>query len=415
VMPFVRTWFGAGGTRYPHAFANTPLCCPARASIMTGRYAHNHGVRSNQSALSLDQDTTIQKALHDAGYRTALVGKFLNQWDLSTPPPNFDRWTLLSNVLDGVRFDNPQYYGATWNVDGALREVETYSTRFIGKRAVRFLEDQEAQDGVPWLLYVAPSAPHLPATAEATYADAPVRFWPGNPATAERDLSDKPPGWRRRQISLKEGRALRESQYRTLMSVDDLVERIAHKLNALDEGRSTLAFFVSDNGFLWGDHGRKGKTYPYNDSVGIPFYLRWPGHVPKGGTDRRLVALVDIAPTIRTAAGLAPNPVPAMDGRSLLDSAWHRDRLLLEYFPSADSRTREWASTWTRRFQYTEYYAPDTGEVTFREFYDLVADPWQLENLYGDGDPANDPSPQETEELSATLAEDRACAGSACP
>jgi arylsulfatase A-like enzyme len=415
VMPFTTRWLRDGGTRYPRAFANTPLCCPARASIMTGLYAHNHGVLSNQSADQLDQDATIQKALHDAGYRTALVGKFLNQWELSTSPPNFDRFAIISNKLNGQLFGNDYYNGGLWNVNGAMRVVDEYSTRFVGRRAVSFLKAQEAQDPTPWFLFVAPAAPHLPARPEPIYAEAPIAFWPGNPATEELDLSDKPPWWQVAAISETHGRLVREQQYRALMSVDDLVERLAGTLRSLEETRRTLVLYVSDNGFAWGEHGRRGKTLPYAESVKVPMFIRWPGHIPSSSIDRRLVAHVDITPTIRAAVGLPADPAHPPDGRSLFDPNWERDRLLLEFFPTADSMTPQWASTWTPGYQYTEYYEADTGVVSFRELYDLAADRWQLDNLYGDAVPENDPSTEDTAALSATLARDHACAGVSCP
>jgi arylsulfatase A-like enzyme len=415
VMPFTRKWFVNGGTRYPRAFANTPLCCPARASIMTGLYAHNHGVLNNQSGANLDQDATIQNALHEAGYRTALFGKFLNRWELTTPPPHFDRWSVYSNQLDGEVFTNPTYYGGLWNVDGAMKQVAAYSTRFVGRRATAFLRDQELEDDRPWFMFVTPNAPHPPSTPETAYADAPVSFWPGSPATSEADLSDKPPWWQTRGMSQLRGRTVRIKQYRALMSVDDLVERIAKTLGQLDEARSTFALFVSDNGYLWAEHGRWGKTLPYDGSVRVPMFLRWPRHVPSGVIDRRLVAHVDIAPTIRAAAGLAPDSSHPLDGRSLLDLGWDRDRLLLEYFPSAGSITPAWASTWTPKSQYIEYYDPANGEVSFRELYDLRNDPWQLDNRYADRNLANDPSEAETAALGARLGQDRVCAAQTCP
>jgi arylsulfatase A-like enzyme len=415
VMPFTRKWFGLAGVSYPRAFANTPLCCPARATIMTGRYTHNHGVLNNRVGGNLDQNTTIQKALRDAGYRTAIVGKFLNRWDLSVPPPNFDRWSLVSNVLSGEVFTNDYYYGGLWNVNGALRNVPTYSTRFIGSRAVSFLRAQEADDATPWYLYVAPPAPHLPATPESAYAYAPVDFWPGNPATEERNLSDKPPWWQTRAISESRGRRLRTREYRALMSVDDMVERISNALANLGEGRSTLVFFISDNGYAWGEHGRKGKTLPYPASVKVPMFLRWPRHVPAGTVDRRLVGHVDVTPTIRAAVGLPDDRAHPLDGRSLLDRTWQRDRILLEYFRTPESSTPPWASTWTSEYQYTEYYDRTTGALAFRELYDLIGDPWQLNNLYADASSANDPSDEVSAALSATLAQDRACVGVSCP
>ncbi|MBA3429894.1 MAG: sulfatase-like hydrolase/transferase, partial [Actinobacteria bacterium] len=107
VMPKTRAIFGSGGTRYNNAVATTPLCCPSRASIFSGRYAHNHGVVSNASAGALNQDLTIQAQLRRAGYRTAVAGKFLNGFPSS--PPHFDRWA----VHRGRR-----YFDATFDLDG---------------------------------------------------------------------------------------------------------------------------------------------------------------------------------------------------------------------------------------------------------------------------------------------------------
>src|SRR5918992_225131 len=92
-MPATRRWLLDSGTRFPNAFATTPLCCPSRASIYTGQYAHNHGVRLTEDAL--DHRNTLQRYLQEAGYQTGIVGKFLNSWDYQNDPPHFDRFTLI--------------------------------------------------------------------------------------------------------------------------------------------------------------------------------------------------------------------------------------------------------------------------------------------------------------------------------
>ena len=118
-----------------------------------------------------------------------------------------------------------------------------------------------------------------------------------------------------------------------------------------------------------------------------------------------------MAPTILDAARVEPDPDEPMDGRSLLDDAWSRDRMLLESWPWGGASAPQWASLWTRRYQYTEYYAED-GDIVFREFYDLRADPWQLTNLLHDGRPGNDP---DVEALHDRLRLDTRCVGAACP
>lgn len=142
--------------------------------------------------------------------------------------------------------------------------------------------------------------------------------------------------------------------------------------------------------------------------MAIPLLMRRPGHVAKGSSTRRLVANVDVAPTVLRAAGVSPDQ--PMDGIPLTGGRT-RSRLLLEYF--LDRRnTPEWASTQTATSQYTEYYAEDGETVTFSEYYDLQSDPWQLRNTLADENPLNDP---DVERWSQRLSEDRRCRGEECP
>jgi arylsulfatase A-like enzyme len=406
VMEDTRRWFQAKGTRFSDAYVTTPLCCPARASIFTGRYAHNHGVRNNVSAGSLDQRSTIQRYLRQAGYRTAMAGKYFNGWDLSEPPPYFQRSAV----------QKWGYHDAIFGVNGTQRRIPGYSTTFIRKKALDFLNWFEEQDATPWLLFVAPFAPHGPFEPEKRYAHAPVPPWTTNPAIKESDLSDKPP-FLSRSLTAKEAKVYRRQQLRTLMSVDDLVDGLMRELGRLNERHDTLAFYLSDNGYFWGEHGQADKRLPYTPSVRIPLLMRWPEHVAPGGIDGRPVANVDLVPTIMEAAGIAPAPGYPLDGRSLLGPAI-RDHTLHEYFVDGDGSLPEWGSIRTGTYQYAEYY-DDSGATSFREYYDLESDPWQLQNLLHDGDPANDPSALELERLSTQLRRDRLCQGTegseACP
>jgi arylsulfatase A-like enzyme len=390
VMPDTRKWFGQGGTGFTNAYATTPQCCPSRSSIFTGRYAHNHGVLTNGSTANLDHGTTVQYHLNQGGYATAIFGKFLNGWPLANAPPNFDTWSIFNSPY-------PSYVGREWNVDGVVQKIDRYPTRYIADRAISFVRNA-AQ---PWFMVLAPPNPHEPYTAERVYAQADVGRWAGNPAVFESDRSDKPPYVRNAAYSFADGNDVRTRQLRSLMSVDDMVDRIFVTLGNVGVRRNTLAFFISDNGFLWAEHGLKPqKAVPYTPAIQVPFFARWPGHLPGGATDSRLVANIDIAPTILSATlGTAP---PAIDGRSLL-SNHTRDRLLLEAWRSNNAEIPPWASTLTRGGQYVEYYGPG-NETVFREFYDLTADPWQLENL-------GQPPPGWTERLTS----DRICAGAGCP
>ena len=376
VLRFVRHWFGRQGRTFKEALDTTPLCC------------------------------SIARYLQEAGYRTGFAGKLFNFWHVEDDPLYFDRWSVYhpTNVSNG-------YFDMRWNLNGRLKQVHTYSTDFIAEQGVKFIRSSEANDDKPWFLELSTYAPHLGPGPEARYANASVGPFPTTPAMTERDRSDKPPFVRAQHATVEDGRKAREGQLRMLMSVDDLVAKVAGTLRQTEETRDTLAIFVSDNGYLWSEHGVTAKGTPYSAGVHVPLLARWPGHIEEGTVDGRIVAIIDIAPTIVDAAGVEPDADEPMDGRSLLDRTWTRPRLLLEYWRWRGSTAPPWASIWSRHYQYTEYYDV-AGEITFREYYDLVHDRWQLVNLLHDGDPGNDP---DVGPLHDRLTADRSCVGGACP
>jgi arylsulfatase A-like enzyme len=403
-MPATRRYFQKGGVDYTNAFVTTPLCCPSRSSIMTGRYVHNHGVHGNGLGPRLDDSTTVQRYLHRAGYRTALIGKYLNSWGTWKPPRFWDRFAYF------LPWGN-KYYGASFNIDGKLRETKSHSNRFMAKYSVRLMQQFERNDDAPWFIYVAPKAPHMPFRPAPKHRAAKVRGFDGNPAAEEAGLEDKPPWIRSCTVhcgDLREGRMDAVRQQRTLLSVDDLVRDVFRQMDRLDEDRTTLAFYMSDNGYMWGEHGMIGKGQPYEQSVRIPLYARWPGHLPAGTRDHRLVANIDIAPTIFQASGARPSH--SIDGRSLLREV-SRDHLLMESL--AGGKDGWWGSVRTATERYTEYYNDAAQErLAFREYYDLSQDPWELDNvLYSKQAEAETLAA----ELAALLDAAKTCAGTACP
>ena len=410
VMPAVRKYFGEQGRAYSNAFVTTPVCCPSRASIMTGQYAHNHGVQSNIPDVTLDefvQRDTIQKRLHSRGYTTGYFGKFLNGWALTKDPQHFDTYALANS---GDNKSDTRYFNTNFAVKNEGESsyhdeiAEGYVTDYLGDKGVDFIEThQEA----PWLMILAPTASHAPFTSESVYSDAWVGEWSGNKAVREKDRSDKPPYVRASDVGLSRGQHIRALQLRTLMSVNDIMERTFSALRRIDESRDTLAIYISDNGYMWGEHGLAAKDVPYTPSVKIKMFARWPAAIPANSVDSRLVANIDIAPTVLAAAGLDPFGV---DGRNLLDPQWARDRILLEHWCNMSNCNR-WASTRTKEYQFVEYYDAD-GRTTFKEYYDQRRDPWQLRNLLRDGDRNNNP---DWEALSEQLTADRTCAGPSCP
>jgi len=332
-----------------------------------------------------------------------MAGKYLNRWPLTKPPPWFDRWAHAN----GGYFDRP------WDVDGPIRRVPTYTTTFIGDKALEYLADfDKADDARPWFLYLATFAPHNPPRPEPKYAHAVFPDWQ-RPRVDHRDASDKPRYLRQRSVP-SDGAILRlrTEQLRTLLSVDDMVDRVFQALQAQGELDNTLVFFLSDNGYSWGEHRYTGKFVPYTESIKVPFLVRWPRRLQGGTTDDRLVANIDIKPTVLDAAGIPADPGDTIDGRSLL-APGGRAALLTEYWrdPANARGIRTWASLRTSTYQYVENY-DQPGGGTFREYYDLQVDPGMERNLLADADPANDPA---VDQLGAELATARRCAGASCP
>lgn len=209
---------------------------------------------------------------------------------------------------------------------------------------------------------------------------------------------------------MNDGRRFRLKQMRTLESVDDMIQGAFRTLGRKGETRRTLAILVSDNGLLWGEHKLSSKYHSYTQSVQIPLAIRWPGRVPKKATRRGLVGNIDIAPTILDATGIGPEHT--MDGRSLLGS-WNRSKLFLEQWKTT-SQVPTWKSLRSKRWQYTEYF--DSNEkLTFREYYNLRKDPWQLRNLLMDGSERSGPNSDRLRILHRRVLRAAVCSGMECP
>ena len=433
-MPKTRQWFKTGGTdgsgpfeggtSFPNAAANTPWCCPARATIFTGQYSHNNGqtdtteIRIGTTEAAAKQQQTLQAYLSRAtpSYRTGIFGKYLNGWDIScsrppgnsaVPPPFFDDYAIF----------NFAYSPTCVNENGTEKQVWRYSTRYVTEKALDFLDNAGNQ---PWFLYVAPYTPHEPFVPEANDMDAPVPALTETDSFFENDRTDKPP-WLREGETLYDADWNRDqfkNQLRMLRSADDMVDAVMRKVRSLGQDENTIAFFTSDNGYQWGDHGASGKARPYGSSIDVPLFVRWPGWTGHSGnqTDNRIVGHVDLAPTALDVAGITPGGGDQKDGRTLLDTSNPRKRILTEV-AGGSSKAGRWSSIHTADFRYTENYGINVDDTTnysnpFREYYDLTRDPLELTNLLGDGDLTNDPPIQE---LAAAVASDRACAGASCP
>jgi arylsulfatase A-like enzyme len=403
-MPAVSRWFVDGGVTFSSAYTTTPLCCPSRASVLTGQYMHNHGIDDNvedADRLQRVQRRTVQAALRKAGYRTGLFGKLFNNWPNEIDPSFFDRWATTPFVT---------YTEDEWNVNGVVRPVYQNSVSYLGDLFLDFASTGEQQDRRPWFALVGFMAPHLPITLEPRYASIDVPPVQMTAARREVDRSDKPPYVR--QNPLRHGSGIddrRVAALRSLIAVDDQIDRMMRRLEDLGELDETLVILLSDNGYLWGEHGLFQKSAPYQETVHVPMTARWPGHILPGSTDDRLVGLLDVAPTVLAAAEMTLPP--RLDGVDLLGDGPGREQLLLEFRKLEGEEVPSWSAIVTHTSIFVEYRAVGGGLIA-REYYDLANDPEQLVNLFGDGDPTNDP---DARTLSSDLRSMMGCAGVTCP
>ncbi|HEV8628755.1 MAG TPA: sulfatase [Thermoanaerobaculia bacterium] len=420
-MPQTRRLLQVPGTTFTNAFVSYPLCCPSRATLLTGQYAHNHGVRGNRPPgggyTALDHQNTLPVWLQAAGYYTAHLGKYLNGYGEIAPPLVPPGWSRWFGLVDPSTYS---LYDYTVSDDGTLvhhgRAAADYQTDVLAVAAEQVIRERAGRG--PSFLIVAPVAPHLersdvggkgtpprPAPRHAgRFADEPL---PPTPAFDEADVRDKPDAVRRLPRISPRARAgiLRtyRAQLAALLAVDDLVARLVGALAETGELDRTVIVFTSDNGFFHGEHRlRDGKFLPYEEAVRVPLLVRGGGF-PAGAAATQLVANVDLAPTLLALAGVAPGR--ELDGVPLLplalDPALERGRALL--LEGLEGNRDTYTAVRSERWLWVEY---DNGS---RELYDLEHDPFELESLH-----AVARWGAVREELAGRLATLRSCAGESC-
>jgi N-acetylglucosamine-6-sulfatase len=413
----------ANGTRFTNFYATFPLCCPSRASFLTGRYAHNHGVTSNRPPdggyPAFDDSSTVATSLRAIGYRTGFIGKYMNEYGVfaaedpvGTVPPGWSYWFASLGS---------RYNGWWANVNGRLQRfryrARDYHTDVLASRAERFIA-RNLRAERPFFAMVSTLAAHTDGSrrderfnppSAPRHSDAFKRAsLPRPPSFNEGDVSDKPSFIRGLpRLGPVERRQLRDhhrARLRSLLAVDELVGRLIRTLRAARALRNTFVIFSSDNGYALGEHRlRNSKFSLYEPTARVPFIVRGPG-VPAGAARSQLAGNIDFTPTVLEIAG-APAPDP-IDGISLLpliaDLNYLADRdLLLENTRGTAIRSPGW--------MYAEH--PADGPAREWQLYDLAADPYQLESLHDTTDPS---VVAKRTELARRLAELRACSGSSC-
>jgi N-acetylglucosamine-6-sulfatase len=421
-MRKTRVLLGERGTTFENFFVTSSLCCPSRASILRGQYPHNTQIMGNRPpsggfetfrALG-HEESTIATWLEAAGYHTAFFGKYLNGYRMvDGVPPGWNDW------FAGGPFG---YFGFAYNLNenGEVvrygRRSQDFMTDVLSRKATEVIQ-RAAESRQPFFLYVAPFAPHGPASFAPRHENLFRRVrLPRRPAFNEPDVSDKP-SFIRSLPPLARGHewarpAWMSNHYRdrlrSLQSVDDMVATIVNTLGETGLLDETYIFYTSDNGFHMGEHRLPAfKGTAYEEDIRVPMVVLGPG-VPVGKRVEAIGLNIDLAPTFAEIAGAEPPGF--VDGRSLLpllddpDQPWRQSFLiehgelgLQELLPGGS-----FEAVRTARWTYVEHRY---GE---RELYDLDRDPYQLENLAEHADPSL------VDELSLRLAELSGCAGSTC-
>jgi len=364
------------GVYFANSFVTTPVCGPSRVSLLSGRLASTLGVSVNEGVpAQFDSTRTIAVELQRAGYRTALLGKYLNGYHELFPivAPGWNEWRVFRDGAGELFGPGSLYEDPLWSLNGRPVQDTGYSTDLLARYAVEFIEQNADQ---PFFLFVSFWAPHVPlrpaerhrGLLEGTAPPAPDSLF-------EENLTDKIPELRDARRSPDPARdwdLVFPLYVELLLSVDEAVADIREALENLGIDRETIVVFTSDNGFLFGEHGAIGKGLAYEESIRVPLVV-WSPQLEAQEVQEQVLN-IDLAPTF---AELAGTTMPA-DGRSLVPLLrgekvpWRRS-FEVEWRPGFGLRGRSYRAIRTPFSKYIEW---DDGHC---ELYLLASDPLELE------------------------------------
>ena len=436
LLPKIKSLVLDQGVRFVNSFADFPLCCPYRASLLTGQASHNHGIKTNKGgwfAYRSREPNSLPVWLQAAGYKTAIFGKYINDYGKSvsdgrikrssapTTPPGWNEWFVFYGRGGQETEGDNGYFNWRASHNGTVLDFGTstadYSTDVVFSRAVDFIL---AQDSNPFFVLITPKAPHvadkhpaLPAPRHKNvlpYAKMRVtRTSEGHPAYNEANTDDKP-AWVKK-LRLMNGKMQKkvDEMYQgallSLLAVDEGVEAVINAISKAGKLDNTFLCFTSDNGWFYGEHRIvKGKAHGYEPSLRVPLACRGPG-IPAAEIRVQLVNNLDLAATIIDWAGARPGV--ALDGASLAP-AFHDARAPWRsaiFFEGRTSRSETQAVRGVRTAA-RKYMLYDDGS---EELYDLERDPDELENRARADEYKTDLD--KLRELTRSL---QKCSGSAC-
>jgi N-acetylglucosamine-6-sulfatase len=453
VMPKTTRLLARPGTRFSDYIATTPQCCPSRASLLTGQYAHNHGVLTNGRGYAglVGKDNVLPVWLQQAGYNTIHVGKFLNGYFrfADRPADVAPGWTDWRTVTGG-RFG---YYEYFLSKNGVFQHYgkhkRDYITRVLTRVTLGAIKTYAPREA-PFYLQLDQHAPHgAGGRQENRCSGRGIRVakpdpldigafrnarLPHPPSFNERRLGDKPAFLRHAPLLDRERKDKVTLHWScalaSLVGVDRSVAAVYHAVKRAGELDNTVFIYISDNGLFHGEHRiSSGKVLPYEEAIRLPLVIKMPGGNQGVRRVDEPVANIDLAPTILDLAHASPcqpgGACRTMDGRSLMplvtnSGQWPSDRgLLTEYQATSSGRYQicRYAGIRTSSSIYVEYRSVvgkhrRTCHDTFQvERYDLKRDPFELQNLCRGGAIARCPTDAEQDGLEQRLQQLSRCAG----
>jgi arylsulfatase A-like enzyme len=429
-MPHLRRLVADEGVTLRNGLAPSPICVPARASLLSGQYAHNHGAVTisgdGGGVAAFDEHRTLPVWLQRAGYQTMFVGKYLNGYGEQDSPTHVPPgWSSWHGTVDPTTYN---FARPTVNNNGTLRTYRRYSTSVISDISNRLLaRGARTQPWYMWVNYVAPHVggvpgpddpaaiypddPHPLSTTTPARRDAGTFSWLGlnkKPDMFEKNTSDKVlvpnahtswPPYRRDEL-----RIAFDQRVESLQAVDRALARTFRSLRQTHQLGRTYIVFTSDNGFALGEHNLTGKLWYFRDIVGIPMYIRGPG-LPHGKHSRTPVTNADWAPTFARLAGATPTrTVDGVDVMPWITSGATARPVPVEGYPVRGGRTPLYTGIVDGPWTWVQ------GRAGRGELYRLSVDRWQNHNL------VKDPRYQHQKRLLRQMTRRYAdCSGSACP
>ena len=403
LMPYMENTnklIGQAGATFTNYFVSSSSCCPSRASIFRGQYPHNTTILENSPGFEQfyrngkDEDT-LATWMKSAGFKNSFLGKYLNLYPAGVKrsyiSPGWADWHVF---LYGP--SQNFYFAYTMNENGRLvkyyKKDEDYSTDVLKKKAFEFIEKSVRRKS-PFFVFISTYAPHGPSDPAPRHSELFKDLeYPQSLAFHEEDTSDKPSIIRDLRTTgglfeVEEANALFIKRVQSVQAVDEMVAELVQLLEQNGQLDNTYIFFTSDNGFHMGEHSLpSGKMLAYEEDIHVPLLVRGPGIQP-GTTVTQMTANIDIAPTIAELAGA--QAAEYIDGRSLVhffnsqtqeDAGWRKALLIETGNLEGVSHVTAYRGVRTEKFIYVEY---GNGEL---EFYDLVNDPYELNNLAGNLD-----------------------------